>query len=337
MFFEKRWVIIVCIVFFLVCFSSSIYYAISKDGTGYVIKLMAERSFPFENIILEGIPGLAKPQIEKAVSLRQKAAGIGMYLLTGVNISDARTYFLGYFAQPKDGPYWVGWAYNPQDPEMEGTNIEPIGDYVPIEPLPAKTDQDILVGIYHTHNSENYIGDDPGKDDHADNQGDIVSIGKALTEALNRKGVGTVQNTDINDKEFMSAYSRSINSAQELLKENPTIRILIDLHRDGLPPEVGKAVVKVGDKDMAKILFVVGKKNNHWEKNNQLVEKIISIGNQKYPGLFSENPSYAIEARYNQHLSNGAILLEIGSQLNTPQEALNSVGPIAEVLKECLQ
>jgi stage II sporulation protein P len=158
-----------------------------------------------------------------------------------------------------------------------------------------------------------------------------------LAEALNKKGVRTVQNTDINDKDFMSAYSRSINSAQKLLKDNPTIRILIDLHRDGLPPEVGKAVVKFEDRDMAKILFVVGQKNNHWEKNNQLVEKIISIGNQKYPGLFSENPSYAIEARYNQHLSNGAILLEVGSQLNTPQEALNSVDPLAEVLKDCLQ
>ncbi len=137
MFFEKRWAIIVSIVFFLICFSSSIYCAISNDGTGYVIKLMAERSFPFENIILEGIPGLARPELDKTVRLRQQAAGIGMYLLTGVNISDARTYFLGYFAQPKDGPYWIGWAITHKDPEMEGTNMSQLG-LSSIEPVPAK-------------------------------------------------------------------------------------------------------------------------------------------------------------------------------------------------------
>lgn len=244
---------------------------------------------------------------------------------------------MGYFAPPRDGPYWLGWAYNPQDPEMEGANIEPIENYVPAEPAPAKNDEDILVGIYHTHNSENYTGDDSGRKDHADGQGDVVAVGKALAETLNKKGIGTVHNTDINDKEFMSAYSRSINSAQKLLKENPTIRILIDLHRDGLPPEVGKGVVRLEDKNMAKILFVVGQKNPHWEKNNQLVKKIIGVGQQKYPGLFSQNPNYALQARYNQHLSNGAVLLEVGSQLNSPEEALNSVEPLAEVLKECLK
>jgi len=122
-----------------------------------------------------------------------------------------------------------------------------------------------------------------------------------------------------------------------MLKENPTIRILLDIHRDGVPPQVGKSVVKIGDKETAKILIVLGQNNPTWENNNSVANNIIQVAENKYSGFFYNKIRYASEARYNQHLTNGAILLEVGSQLNTTEEAMNTVQPLAEVLKEYLE
>jgi hypothetical protein len=90
------------------------------------MRILTERGFPFQMILLEGIPGLSQPEREYIDGIRYKAAAIGMYLLTGVNISDARTYFLSFYAPPKDGISWIGWAYYPNDPEMEGPILEPL-------------------------------------------------------------------------------------------------------------------------------------------------------------------------------------------------------------------
>jgi hypothetical protein len=78
-------------------------------------------------------------------------------------------------------------------------------------------------------------------------------------------------------------------------------------------------------------------KNPNWEKNNRIAGEIIEIAEQKYPGFFFTKITYASEARYNQSLTDGALLFEVGSQLNTYEEAMASVEPLARVLKEYLE
>lgn len=337
MYFKTKWSRRAAAFLFLLVFASCLYLSIVSNSSQLIINLLAEKSFPFQLVLLEGIPGLSQPQRDYMDDNRKQIAGLGMYLLTGVNISDPRTYFLSYFAPPQEGLPWLGWAYHPNDPEMEGPILEPLDNPFEKVPAPVTNAKDVLVGVYHTHSGESYAGRGGKERAPAGQNGDIVEAGRLLVAALNRKGIPAVQAREVNDGIFIKAYDQSSKVAKKLLEKNPTIRILIDLHRDGLPPQVGKSTVKIGGKDTAQIMVVIGQKNPNWEKNKQLADALIRIAGKEYPGLFFSKITYASEARYNQYLSGGAILLEIGSQLNTPEEATAAVDPLAEVLKEYLK
>ena len=337
MFYEKTWVKTATVFLFLTIYLFLLSLSVTNNSSHQLIKVLTEKSFPFEIVLLEGTPGLSKPERERIQGVRYNVAGLGMYLLTGVNITDARTYFLSYYAPPKQGLAWLGWAYYPHDPEMEGPILEMLDNPFYTEPAPVTSEDDVLVGIYHTHNAESYAGNGQREREAPGQSGEVVKVGKALVDELNKLGINAIHSDQVNDTIYSESYDRSFEVAQKMLEENPTIRILLDIHRDGLPPQVGKSIVRIGDKDTAKILIVLGQKNPTWEKNNFVANSLITIAEQKYPGFFYSRIRYASKARYNQHLTNGAILLEVGSQLNTVQEAMNTVGPLAEVLKEYLE
>jgi len=325
------------VILLIILFLFAIYLCIVNDSTGYLITILSDRSFPFPILLLDGAPGLSQPQREYIDNIRYKTVALGMYFLTGVNISDARTYFLSFYAPPKQDISWIGWTYYPDDPEMEGPILEPLDNPFYNEPAPITSEHDALVGIYHTHNAECYAGNGGRDRVPGGKNGDVVIVGQVLAETLNRLGVKAIQDQTVNDADYTESYNKSYQTAKKMLEENPTIRILIDLHRDGIPPEVGKSVVKIDGKNMAKIMIVIGQQNPHWEKNNKIAQEIIKIGQEKYPGLFFNRITYASDARYNQFLTDGALLLEIGSQLNTLEEAMNAAEPLAQVLKEYLQ
>ncbi|MGI6119216.1 MAG: stage II sporulation protein P, partial [Desulfosporosinus sp.] len=136
--------------------------------------------------------------------------------------------------------------------------------------------------------------------------------------------------------EYMKAYSRSVVTATQLLKDFPSMKLLIDVHRNGLPPGVQSSIIVKGQ-SMSRVLVVIGKQNPHWQKNEALAKEIMALGEKKYPGLFMPNISYATDARYNQHLSEGALLLEFGSQYNTLEEANRTAEVVAEILADYLK
>ena len=343
MFYESKWmqnkfVRVFGIILFLVIFLALLCYSFYNNSSGNLVRVLSQNSFPFEYVLLEGMPGYSQPERTTLVDTRGKVLNLGMYLFTGVNISDARTYFLSFYAPPKEGPAWLGWAYYPNDPEREGPILERVGEQSsPVEPTPVKENDDVLVGIYHTHSGESYAGD--GSDYHAPvgEKGDVVDYGSLLNDKLEKLGIKTVHSVEINDKIYAESYNNSYYVAKKMLEDNPTMRVIMDIHRDGIPPNVGKSTVKIGEEEYSRILIIIGQKNPYWEKNLELAETIIKTGEEKYPGLFFPRVRYASDARYNQHLSSGALLLEIGSQLNTCEEAMNTVEPLAEILKECLE
>lgn len=321
-------------------------YAIKSEGSGQLVRLLTKQSFPFEAVLMEGIPGYSQPERARLDQVRSQGVAVGMFLLTGVNVSDPRTFFLSYFSPPPEGPVWLGWAYNPNDPEFEGPILEPIdpgvpkpGDNAAAIPPPAAAPgaKGVLVGIYNTHNSESYAGDGGPERQQGEN-GDVVTVGETLRKALEQNGIGAVHSLKIHDAvDFMKAYGESVKTATQLIKDYPSLKVLIDVHRDGLPPGVLKSTVKVKGQEVSKVLIVIGKKNPHWQKNEAFAKELMALGDKKYPGLFSENISYAADARYNQHLSDGGILLEFGSQLNTLQEANGAAEAVAEILADWLK
>jgi stage II sporulation protein P len=320
-------------------------YSIKTESSGQLVRFLTQQSFPFEAILMEGIPGYSQAERARLDQIRNQGAAVGMYLLTGVNVADPRTFFLSYFSPPPEGPVWLGWAYNPNDPEFEGPILEPIENTPkPVETPsvipPSGSDpnkKEVLVGIYNTHNSECYAGDG-GPERRQGENGDVVTVGETIRKSLEQDGIGAVHSLNIHDAvDFMKAYGESVKTAAQMIKDNPSIKLMIDVHRDGLPPGVSKSTVTVKGREVSRVLIVIGKKNPHWQINDALAKELISLGNKKYPGLFEESISYAADARYNQHLSDGGLLLEFGSQLNTLEEANGAAEAVAEILSGLLK
>lgn len=341
---SSRWARGLLFVLITLLFLSGFFYALEKGTSRQLVRVMAQQSFPFEAILLEGIPGYSQPEREHLNQVRTQGAALGTFLLTGVNIADARTYFLSYFNPPPGGPAWIGWAYNPGDPEFEGEIPEL--EEIPLSPSQGEgdaekptvpLDDEVLVGIYHTHNAESYAGDG-GEERDEDGKGEILDVGEALKENLEAKGIRTVQALDAHElDDFNKAYSKSVVTASTLVENYPSMKLLLDIHRDGLPPGVNKSTVMVEGKEVGRVMIVIGQKNPHWEKNEVIAEELIAFAESRYPGLFIPQITYASDARYNQHLLDGAILLEIGSQLNTFEEAKGTADIVGSLLADWLK
>lgn len=322
---------------------SGLAYALKSGSSRQLIGFLTQQSFPFEAILMEGVPGYSQPERARLDLTRNQGAAVSMFLLTGVNIADPRTFFLGYFSPPPQGPVWLGWAYNPNDPEFEGPILEPIepqkpdgnADSNPLVPVPGA--KGIIVGIYNTHNSESYAGDGGPERQQGENGG-VVTVGETLKKALGQNGIGAVHSLQIHDAvDFMKAYGESVKTATQMTKDYPSMKVLIDVHRDGLPPGIPKSTITVKGQRVSRVLVVIGKKNPHWQKNEALAKELMALGEKNYPGLFRQNISYAADARYNQHLSDGALLLEFGTQLNTLGECDGAAEAVAEILADYLK
>lgn len=135
------------------------------------------------------------------------------------------------------------------------------------------------------------------------------------------------------------AYGRSLNTATNILKSYPSIKIVLDIHRDGLGESKLRVASKINGKDTAKIMFVVGTdgtglEHPNWRENLKLALKLQQKLNEKYPGI--TRPVYMSRNRYNQHLTNGSLIVEIGGDGNTINECLESAKYLAEVLNEVI-
>lgn len=340
---SSRWARIFLFILLTLLFLGVFVYSLEKGTSRQLVRVLSQQSFPFEAVLLEGIPGYSQPEREHLSQVRSQGVAMGTFLLTGVNIADPRTYFLSYFTPPPEGPAWIGWAYNPGDPEYEGEIPEL--EEIPLNPSNGQSetakptvplDEEVLVGIYHTHNAESYVGDG-GEERDKEGNGEIIDVGETLKESLEGNGIRTVHAKDAHElDDFNKAYSKSIYTAAALVKNYPSLKMLLDVHRDGLPPGVNKSTVMVDGKEVGRVMIVIGQKNPHWEKNEAIAQDLIAFAEKEYPGFFITQISYASDARYNQHLLDGALILEIGSQFNTFEEAKGTAEVLGELLAKWL-
>lgn len=204
--------------------------------------------------------------------------------------------------------------------------------------------------IVHTHTTECYMSydngfynsDDPTRTD--DPQKNMVAVGERVAAALRAAGIGVLHDTAIHDQPYNGAYSHSKAAVERYLKANPTIRVVLDLHRDAIYQDATthvKPTVTVDGKKAAQVMIIVGLKNTKAVPNTHTAENL-SFGvrlqqalHQTHPGL--ARPLLLADARYNQQLSNGSLLIEMGSDANTLEEACYSGdllgGVLATVLK----
>ena len=192
--------------------------------------------------------------------------------------------------------------------------------------------------IYHTHSQEAFTDSTLG-----DSSTTIVGAGELLTKLLTEEyGYNVIHHTgeyDVPSRDY--AYSKSLPALEQILNENPSIEVVIDLHRDGVA-ESTHLVTDINGVQTAKVMFFNGlsrtKKNGPigYLKNENLQENLAfsfqmqMAANEYYPGLTRKN--YLNGYRYNMHLRGKSLLIELGAQTNTVEEIQNAIGPLAHIL-----
>jgi stage II sporulation protein P len=209
-------------------------------------------------------------------------------------------------------------------------------DAGPKTPVPLT--RDVLVGIYHTHTGETYtLTDGVARVD--GQKGGVVEAGRAVKETLEAQyGIRTVHNDRVNDANYGLAYAESEKTARRLLEDNSEVEILLDIHRDAGKSR-NDSVVTINGEEMAPLLFICGSDARSpfpsWRNNHSFALKLSERINKEYPGL-----SLGVrvkEGRYNQFLHPRALLVEVGSENNSTQEAVRSARLLARVLAEELK
>ena len=214
------------------------------------------------------------------------------------------------------------------------------------EDLSIKKAKDPQILIYHSHSQETFIDSREGKEEDT-----IVGVGDYLTKLL-REDYGYevihVRETfdivnGVIDRSAAYDYSRAY--VEQVLAEHPSIQVVIDLHRDGVP-EDRHLVTKIKGKDTAQIMFFNGLSytaeggavsylpNPYIQDNLAFSFQMEYQAAMYYPEL--SRGIYLASLRYNLHLRPRAVLLEAGAQTNTVQEVKNAMEPFADILSRVL-
>jgi stage II sporulation protein P len=171
----------------------------------------------------------------------------------------------------------------------------------------------------------------------------MAAVGRALAQPLEEAGIGLIHDTTQHDyPSYNGSYERSAETVGERLEETPSLRILLDLHRDAMPRDddvIVKPVKLIEGKKAAQIMIIAGCDDGemnmpNWPRNLRFAVALQNKIEEKYPGLM--RPIYLCYRKYNMHLSDGSLLLEFGSNANTLEEAEYSARLAGEALAELI-
>lgn len=201
-----------------------------------------------------------------------------------------------------------------------------------------KINNSMNIIIYHTHATESYSEAEENNYRSENVSENVVSIGKIISTNLNNFGLNVTHLKDYND---IPSYNKSYANSKELvLKELDDTKnnLIIDIHRDGADAEsnyekVLESVtrVKINDKYIATFSLVIGGNNENIEELKEVAEIVKSISDELYPGL-CRGILVRDGAIFNQNISDYALLIEVGSHLNTIEEAKLTSDYLSEIL-----
>lgn len=204
--------------------------------------------------------------------------------------------------------------------------------------------------IVHTHGSECYFPQ--GKEDYtltdvertSDKRYNMIRIGDELEKVLEENGISVIHDRNIYDSpSYNGSYTRTLDAIGQALKKNPSIKVVIDLHRDAMTASDGtkyRTVANVGGKECAQMMLVMstgesGLPHPDWAENLKLAVKLQNAMQSKYKDIM--RPMNLRKERFNMHATRGSMLIEVGTSANSVGEAIESVkllGPeLAAILK----
>lgn len=191
--------------------------------------------------------------------------------------------------------------------------------------------------IIHTHSSEAYSPagldkyDDLGTNRTLDQNLNVIRIGKELAKIFEDCGLNVIHDTQVFDyPSYTGSYNRSCEAVEKYLADYPSIKIVIDLHRDALCSDTVTYKTTATEQGVcaSQVMLFVGSdasglEHPNWRQNLSLALYLQNAVCQSYPSLM--RPITLTKYRYNQHLSPGSMILEVGSNGNTLQEALAAI------------
>ncbi len=219
-----------------------------------------------------------------------------------------------------------------------------------LQELPFEVDGDeVEVLIMHTHTTESYSSSETtvysayenGRT--TDDLKNMTAIGGAAAHILNENGIKTIHDTTVHDyPTYNNAYTRSAATINKNLKDNKDIKIVLDFHRDAFPGSgegKRKLTTEINGEKAAQIMIVAGTDGNglrhdKWRGNLVFAAQLQKRANEMYPGLM-RNLNLRKE-RFNQHLTPGSLIIEVGSNTNTFEEAKKAAEAFAEVIVSVL-
>lgn len=207
------------------------------------------------------------------------------------------------------------------------------------KPLQWDLTQDApAVLILHTHTTESYTRQGEDYRESAswrtlDEDYNMVAIGVQVGDILEENGIRVLHHRELNDHpSYNGSYTRARKTMKDLLKEHPGIRLVLDLHRDAAG-EGGRQMrtrATVDGEPSAQLMLVIGTNHDAYEENLSLALKLHAQLETQAPGIM--RPLQLRAQRFNQDLSPGALLIEVGAAGNTHPEARLAAQELAKAI-----
>ncbi len=204
--------------------------------------------------------------------------------------------------------------------------------------------------IVHTHGTESYTPSEkyaytPTDTDRTqDKNFNVIAVGNEIEKTLKENGHTVYHDETLNDyPSYNGSYNRSSEIVSSYIKKHPSIKIVLDIHRDAIEAKDGskvKPISEIDGKEAASIMFVIGSnqsglKHDGWQDNLAFAYLLQKHTESLYKGLCK--PINMRSERFNQHLAPGAIIVEVGTNGNTLDEALLSANYFAKSLSSFIK
>ncbi|MGC4017789.1 MAG: stage II sporulation protein P [Muricomes sp.] len=241
----------------------------------------------------------------------------------------------------RDFNYLLGNFYTVDSTTMIGPEQLNVDDLLGRSMKVDTTGEEPKVLIFHTHSQEAFADSVPG-----DPNTSIVGVGEYLTQLLNQKGIKTIHDTGVYDiingqLDRSNAYENAEASIRQVLDANPSVEVVIDLHRDGVA-EGTHLLTEVNGKPTARIMYFNGLSRTRTNGdiaylNNPYIQDNLAFSLQMELASESRHPGFARHIylggyRYNLHLKPKSLLIEAGAQTNTVEEMKNAMEVLADTL-----
>lgn len=239
---------------------------------------------------------------------------------------------------PNGGPDFISLSGGGQVRNCTELSNETVANEAekPCAIIPELYSEEPQVLIIHTHTSESYEPSEKAYYDEdytcrsADPDNSVVAVGAAMAEELASAGIAVLHDGTIHDAQYTGAYDRSLATTEKLLAEFPSIKIILDVHRDAIEEQDGtriSAVTEINGEKAAQIMIISAADDGNYNMPYYLENFHFACALQQaieshYPTL--TRPVLFQYCQYNQQLSTGSLLIEVGSHGNSIEQAVFS-------------